>query len=215
MPDERLISAGFLDAEGVWRQAPADLSWARGRPALFLDRDGVVVEEVGYLHRVEDLAVMPGAAELIAQANRRGIPVAIASNQSGIARGYFGWPEFQTLQAELNRRLERAGARVDLTLACPHYPEHPDRKPRPGMFRKAAEMAALELGRSWVIGDKTSDLEAARAAGLSGGVLVVTGHGVHHQAGAREIETPAFRVAIENSAADALWLLDELVAGRQ
>lgn len=215
MPDDCLIPAGFLDAEGVWHQAPADLSWARGRPALFLDRDGVVVEEVEYLHRVEDLAVLPGAAELIAQANRRGIPVAIVSNQAGIARGYFGWGEFHQVQAELNRRLERAGARVDLTLACPHYPEHPDRKPRPGMFRKAAEMAALDLGCSWVIGDKTSDLEAARAAGLAGGILVLTGHGAHHLAGVRAIETPAFRVTIENSTAGTLWLLNELTAGRQ
>ena len=215
MPDDCLIPAGFLDAEGVWRLACGDLSWARGRAALFLDRDGVVVKEVDHLDRVEDLAVIPGAAELIAQANRRGIPVVIASNQAGIARGYFGWREFQQVQAELNRRLERTGARVDLTLACPHYPEHPDRKPRPGMFRKAAEMAALDRGRSWVIGDKTSDLEAARAAGLSGGVLVLTGHGAHHQAGALGLETPAFRVAIENSTAGTLWLLDELAAGRQ
>ncbi|MGO9259616.1 MAG: D-glycero-alpha-D-manno-heptose-1,7-bisphosphate 7-phosphatase [Bryobacteraceae bacterium] len=215
MPDECLTPAGFLDAEGLWRLACGDLSWARGRPALFLDRDGVVVEEVDYLHRAEDVALIAGAAELIAEANRRGIPVVIASNQAGIARGYFGWPEFQQVQAELNRRLGRAGARVDLTLACPHYPEHPDRKPRPGMFRKAAEMAALDLGRSWVIGDKTSDLEAARAAGLSGGVLVLTGHGAHHQAGALGLETPAFRVTIGNSIAGTLWLLDELAAGRQ
>jgi D-glycero-D-manno-heptose 1,7-bisphosphate phosphatase len=214
-PGDCPIPSGFLDAEGVWRQACGDLSWARGRPALFLDRDGVVVEEVDYLQRVEDLALIPGAAEFIAQANHRGIPVVVASNQSGIARGYFGWREFQQVQAELNRCLERAGARVDLTLACPHYPEHPDRKPRPGMFLKAAEMAALDLGRSWAIGDKTSDLEAARAAGLSGGVLVLTGHGAHHQAGAREIETPAFRVTIEHSTAGTLWLLNELTAGRQ
>ena len=77
------------------------------------------------------------------------------------------------------------------------------------MFRKAAEMGALDMGRSWVIGDKTSDLEAARAAGLSGGVLVLTGHGAKHQAGALGLETPAFRVAIENSTAGTLWLLDD------
>jgi D-glycero-D-manno-heptose 1,7-bisphosphate phosphatase len=215
MPDECVTPAGFLDPEGVWRQACGDLLWAAGRPAVFLDRDGVVVEEVGYLHRVEDLAVIPGAAEFIAQANRRGIPVAMASNQSGIARGYFGWDEFHQVQAELGRRLERAGARIDLTVACPHYPEHPDRKPLPGMFRKTAQMAALDLRRSWVIGDQTSDLEAARAAGLSGGVLVLTGHGAQHRAAASQIETPAFRVTIADSIAEAFWLLDELATGRQ
>jgi D-glycero-D-manno-heptose 1,7-bisphosphate phosphatase len=215
MPHERVTPAGFLDAEGVWREPSGDLAWASGRPALFLDRDGVVVEEVDYLHRVEDLAVIPAAAELIAEGNRRAIPVVIATNQAGIARGYFGWPDFHRVQAELNRRLERAGARVDLTLACPHYPEHPDRKPCPGMFLKAAQMASLDLSRSWAIGDKTSDLEAARAAGLAGGVLVLTGHGPSHQARARGIETPGFRVTVQDSISGAPWLLDMLAVSRQ
>jgi D-glycero-D-manno-heptose 1,7-bisphosphate phosphatase len=218
MPDDCLISEGFLDAEGVWRQGRGDLSWAGGRPALFLDRDGVVVEEVGYLHRVEDVAVIPGAAQFIAEANRRGIPVVVASNQAGIARGYFGWREFHQVQAELYGRLEHAGARVDLTLACPHHPEHPDRKPRPGMFRKAAEMAGLDLGRSWVIGDKTSDLEAGRAAGIPAGILVLTGHGPNHRAAALALgdaagkgasPTPTFRVFVENSIREAWYALDD------
>ena len=114
----------------------------------------------------------------------------------------------------MKRRLEEAGARVDVTLVCPHYPEHPDRKPQPGMFCKAGQMAALDLERSWVIGDKASDLEAARAGGLAGGVLVLSGHGEEHRLAARGLETGAFRVAIEDSIAGAGWLLDELVAGR-
>lgn len=199
-----------LDAEGVWCAASGDLAWTRGRAALFLDRDGVIVEEVDYLHRVEDLVLLPGAAELIAQANCRGIPVAMVTNQAGIGRGYFGWDAFHTVQAELYRRLESAGARVDLTLACPHYPEHPDRKPNPGMFQKAARIAGLDLARSWAVGDKASDLEAARAAGLAGGVLLLTGHGPQHQARAAGIGTPAFRVLIQASPADILWLLNEL-----
>ena len=236
MPDERLrhrihrgategtektrrkprVSEGraWLDTDGCWREASGDLGWAVGRAALFLDRDGVVVEEVEYLHRAEALALIPGAAELIEEANRRGIPVVMASNQSGIGRGYFGWEQFHQVQTELKRRLEEAGARVDLTLACPHYPEHPDRKPQPGMFCKAGQMAALELGRSWVIGDKASDLEAGRATGLAGGVLVLSGHGAGHRMAVRGVETAAFRVVIEDSVAGAGWLLDELAAGR-
>ena len=204
----------LIDAEGCWREAGGDLRWAAGRAALVLDRDGVVVKEAGYLHRVEDLALIPGAAELIAEANRREIPVVMASNQAGIARGYFGWDEFLTVQTELKRRLEEAGSRVDLTLGCPHYPEHPDRKPRPGMLVKAGQMAGIDLGRSWAIGDKASDLEAARAAGLAGGVLVLSGHGVEHRAAALGLETGAFRVAVEDSIAGAKWLLDALTAGR-
>jgi D-glycero-D-manno-heptose 1,7-bisphosphate phosphatase len=208
-----MSGAGSLDAEGVWREVRGELSWCAGRPALFLDRDGVVVEEREYLRRVEDVALIPGAAELIGAANRRGIPVVMASNQAGIARGLFGWGEFRQVQAEMMRQLELAGGRVDLTLACPHYPEHFDRKPQPGMFRKAAEMVALDLGRSWVVGDKFSDLEAGRAAGLAGGVLVLSGHGVRHEAAAGAIRTAGFRVAIEKSIAGLDWLLVELAAG--
>jgi len=199
MPDDGVTPDGHLDRDGLWIQAPESLAWASGRAAFFLDRDGVIVEEVGYLHRPADLALIPGAAEFIAGANRRGIPVVVASNQSGIARGYFGWPEFQRLQAELNRRLAEAGARVDLTLACPHYPQHPDRKPCPGMFHKAAALSGLDLGRSRVVGDKAGDLEAGRAAGLAGGILVLSGHGFEHRDAALALAAPAFPVAIENS----------------
>jgi len=209
MPDERL-TAGYLDSDGLWRQAPGDLAWLAGRSALFLDRDGVVLEEVEYLHRSEDVALIPGAAELIAEANRRCIPVVVASNQSGIARGYYGWDAFCVVQSEMTRRLAGAGARVDLTLACPHYPEHPDRKPQPGMLRKAAEIAAIELAGSWMIGDKASDLEAGKAAGLAGGVLVLTGHGERYRERATPLAAPGFRVEIAKSAAELLWVLDEL-----
>ena len=207
-----MTPAGSLDAEGVWREARRDLAWAAGRPSLFLDRDGVVVEEVNYLCRAEDVALLPEAAELIAEANRRGIPVIVASNQAGIARGYFAWPAFHEVQAELDRRLHAAGARVDLTLACPHYPDHPDRKPRPGMFHKAARIAGLDLARSWVIGDKASDLEAGRAAGLAGGILVLTGHGPAHREAALALATPAFPVTVANSIREARYLLDRCQA---
>lgn len=214
MPDDGVTPAGFLDDDGVWRDARSDLSGAAGHPALFLDRDGVIVEETGYLHRVEDLALIPGAAEFIAEANHRGILVMVASNQSGIARGYYGWPEFHGVQAELYERLERLGARVDLTLACPHYPQHPDRKPCPGMLHKAAAMSGIDLGRSWVIGDKASDLEAGRAAGLAGGILVLTGHGRNERAHAVALATAAFPVAIEDSIREARQVLDACQAKR-
>ena len=208
MPDDGVTGAGFLDRDGLWREARGDLSFAAGRPAVFLDRDGVVVEEVDYLHRVEDVALIGGAAEFVAEANRRRIPVVMASNQAGIGRGYFGWPEFHAVQAEMTRRLEDAGARVDLTLACPHYPEHPDRKPCPGMFLKAAEMTRIDVRRSWVIGDKASDLEAGRAAGLAGGVLVLTGHGPGHRDSALALCQADFPVTVEESIRQAWHVLD-------
>jgi D-glycero-D-manno-heptose 1,7-bisphosphate phosphatase len=208
MPDDGVSTGGFLDADGVWREAERDLAWAAGRAAIFLDRDGVIVEETGYLHRVEDVALIAGTAEFIAEANRRSVPVVVASNQAGIGRGYFHWADFHAVQTEMKRLLGTAGAHVDLTLACPHYPDHPDRKPCPGMLRKAGAMAGLELERAWLIGDKVSDLEAAQAAGLAGGVLVLTGHGVEHREAARQL---AFPVTVVGSIGEARWVLDKLM----
>ncbi len=199
-----------LDPDGLWREASADLAWAKGRPALFLDRDGVVVEEVNFLCRVDDVALIPGAAPLIAEANRRRIPVAIASNQAGIARGYFGWAEFAAVQQCIQERLLREGAHIDLALACPHDSDHPDRKPAPGMFLKAAAMAGLDLKRSWMIGDRTGDLQAARAAGLRGAVLVLTGYGKRHREESLALHGPEFTAREADSIAEAAWVLDEL-----
>src|SRR4051794_22345171 len=83
-----------LDGDGLWKEADSDLRWARGQPALFLDRDGVLVEDVNHLRRVQDVSVISGAGALIADANRRGIPVVVVTNQAGITHGQFGWAEF-------------------------------------------------------------------------------------------------------------------------
>jgi len=200
----------YLDADGVSREADPDLSWADGRPALFLDRDGVVVEDTDYLHCIADVAMIPGAAAFIREANSRAIPVVMLSNQAGIGRGYFGWPEFHTVQRFIAARLMDAGAKLNIVLACPHYPRHRDRKPEPGMFWKAAKMGRLDLRRSWVIGDKASDLEAGRAAGLAGGILVLTGHGLDHRESAEALRTPSFEVREEPSIANAGYVLDYL-----
>ena len=91
----------FLDADDIWCQVLAEKRGDGSRPALFLDRDGVIVEEVLYLHRVEEVALLPGAAEAIAAANQRGWLVVVVTNQAGIAHGYYGWKEFQAVQEAL------------------------------------------------------------------------------------------------------------------
>ena len=164
-----------LDADGLWREIlprPAPTGRAAA-PGLFLDRDGVVVEDVGWLRRPQDVRLLPGIAALIAAANRAGVPVAVVTNQSGIGRGLFGWREFAAVQREIAAALARAGARWDAVLAAPFPPgEERMRKPAPGMLLAAAEALGLDLSASWMLGDRASDMEAARRAGAAGGILI-------------------------------------------
>lgn len=169
----------LIDGLGCWRALAPDAR--RGGPAVFLDRDGVLIEDVGYPGRAEDVRVPPGAAEAVARLNAAGRAVVVVTNQSGIARGYYGWEGFEAVQAALAERLAAAGARLDAVLACAFHGEgqgalavadHPWRKPAPGMITAAAEALDLDPGGSWIVGDRAGDLAAGRAAGLKGGVLV-------------------------------------------
>jgi D-glycero-D-manno-heptose 1,7-bisphosphate phosphatase len=169
-----------VNDEGCWLST-APRSDARPRPGLFLDRDGVIVEEIGFLHRVADLRMMPGIGPLIALANRSGIPVCVVTNQSGIARGMYGWAEFATIMEDIERRLAAEGARIDGVAACPFHPEFTKgygareerwRKPGTAMIETLAERLGIDRARSWFIGDKIADIDAARAAGLAGVVVV-------------------------------------------
>lgn len=176
-----------IDDEGVWTQVLSLPPPGNGkRPALFLDRDGVVLEEVNYLYAAEDARLIPGAAETIAAANRLAVPVIIITNQAGIARGYFGWEAFAAVQDKLLADLAALGAVIDGVFACPHHPmgnppyghpDHPARKPNPGMLLRAAAMLEVDLSRSWIVGDRAGDLGAGRNAGVAGGLHVLTGHG--------------------------------------
>ncbi len=156
-------------------------------PALFLDRDGVIVEEVHYLRKVPDVILVPGAGDVIALANRKNIPVVVVTNQSGLARGMFGWEEFNAVQEEMLRQLNaESGAFVDAVYACPFHksgkepfchPDHEARKPNPGMLIRAMQALPLVAEGSWIVGDKAGDLQAGARAGLQGGVHVLSGHG--------------------------------------
>jgi D-glycero-D-manno-heptose 1,7-bisphosphate phosphatase len=187
-----------------------------GRPALFLDRDGVLVEETGYLHRAEEVRLIPGATAAVAAAARAGLPVVLITNQAGIGRGYYGWAEFQAVQEKIAADLAVGGGAFDMVLACPfhaagqppyRHPDHPCRKPRPGMILRAAEMLGLDLAGSWVVGDRAIDLEAGRAAGLAGGVHVLTGHGAAERGAALELATGKFRTLGAESIAEVPALL--------
>jgi D-glycero-D-manno-heptose 1,7-bisphosphate phosphatase len=154
------------------------------------------------------MVLIPGAAEWIARANARGIPVVEVTNQSGIGRGYFGWSEFMEVEAALARELALGGAVVDGVFACPYHrdgispfahPAHPCRKPGPGMLLAAARLMRLDLGRSWIVGDKHDDLVAGQRAGLAGGVHVLTGRGAKHRPIVAAWHPPGFEVRLADS----------------
>lgn len=205
----------MLLPNGIWISDPAPAKH-RG-PALFLDRDGVIVREVDYLSRPEDVVLETGAAELLHYARGRGFAIAVITNQSGIARGRFGWAEFEAVEAEIARQLSARGLALDLVVACAFHEDHtPDftadharwRKPGPAMLELATERLGCDLAASIMIGDKASDIEAARNAGLKASIHVLTGHGKEERAAALKLVRPGFAVHIANDLVDALTLLD-------
>ena len=205
---------------GMWIRAAVP-DPGEPRPALFLDRDGVIIEDSGYLARAADVALVPGAAAVIASANRLRVPVVEVTNQSGIARTFYGWEEFLQVEEEVSRQLALEDAAIDAAFACPYHrhgvgqwahPAHPGRKPRPGMLLAAAQFLNLDLSRSWIVGDKLADLQAGLNARLRGGMHVLTGHGSRHRQAVMEAVFDGFEVRLGESIRDAATLL-ELMEG--
>ena len=147
------------------------------RPALFLDRDGVINVDRGYVYRVEDFEWIPGAKDCIRHFRGAGYRIFVVTNQSGIARSFYTEADMHGLHDWMRAELRRDDADVDAIYHCPYHDagENPayrrvsnDRKPGPGMLLKAMEAYPTDTARSFLIGDKISDLQAARAAGLPG-----------------------------------------------
>jgi len=143
--------------------------------ALFLDRDGVMNEEIGYLHRQQDVRWVEGIVPLCLTAQSLGYKLVVVTNQSGIARGLYTEQQFQELMSWMRAELAQQGITIDAVYHCPYHPEHgvgeykrehEDRKPGPGMLLRAARDLGLDLAQSVLAGDRCSDLAAAHAAGL-------------------------------------------------
>lgn len=159
-------------------QAQRETAALRVRPAAFLDRDGVLNEDHGYTHRVDDLTWIPGAREAIRLLNDRGYRVIVVTNQAGVARGYYEEEAIGVFHAGMQAQLAEEGAFVDAFYHCPFHADgtvpaytvadHPDRKPNPGMILRALDDWQVNRDASFLIGDKPSDMEAAGRAGLSG-----------------------------------------------
>ncbi len=174
------------------------------RPAVFLDRDGTLSEEIGYIHEADlpRYRLIPGVAPALRRLASAGYALVCVTNQSGVGRGYFGPETVEAVHARLRELLAREGAALDAIYYCPHHPDPaapadngslppgrvagrpvPElsvacecRKPRPGMALRAARELGLDLGSSWMVGDKKADLGMAEASGVKG-VLVLTGYG--------------------------------------
>jgi D-glycero-D-manno-heptose 1,7-bisphosphate phosphatase len=185
-------------------------------PALFLDRDGVIIEEKGYLCKPEDVELLPGIPELICAAKKLGMAVVEVTNQAGIGRGYFDWQDFARVEARVTEELAQRGAAIDAVFACPYHPEgrplyrdpnHAWRKPNAGMLFEAAEKLNLALNQSVMVGDKDLDQLTAKAAKLKYGIHMLTGYGRENQAAAQALASETFPVHILEDAHRAVALL--------
>lgn len=157
-------------------------------PAVFLDRDGTVIEDTGYLHEPGKVKLLPGVAQAIKQLNEHGFLAVTVSNQSGIARGLYTVADYAAVQRRLAELLEAHGARLDGAYFCPHHPRFTGpcecRKPGLKLFRDATAELDIDLPRSWWVGDRLSDVQPARALGGKA-ILVATGEGILNQGQAR------------------------------
>ena len=149
-----------------------------GRPAVFLDRDGTICEEMGYLNHISRLQLFPFAAAAIVRLNQAGFPVIVITNQSGVGRRIFPEALVREVHQRLSEQLGAAGASIDDFYYCPHLKEDACvcRKPLPGLLQQAAREHDLDLASSAVVGDRYSDIAMAHAVGAAG-ILVKTGYG--------------------------------------
>ncbi len=188
------------------------------RPAVFLDRDGTINEQMGYINHISRFQLLPRAAAGIRLLNDADIPVVVVTNQSGLARGYFPKELLDEVHAQMHRQLAASGAHVDGIYICPHYPEAklPEyrvqcdcRKPQAGLFLKAAADLDLDLARSYVVGDRWSDLKAAHRCQATG-ILVLTGYGRGDHAYIGPTQAIQPRTVAEDLYDAATWILADL-----
>jgi D-glycero-D-manno-heptose 1,7-bisphosphate phosphatase len=180
------------------------------RRAVFLDRDGTIAEETGYVNHLSRFCVFPFAAEAIRRLNEAGLPVIVVTNQSGVARGFFPEEMIHRVHERMTQVLAAGGARVDGIYYCPHKAEDrcDCRKPRPGMLERAAREHRLELQSSFMVSDRFADLDMGRAVGCRN-ILVLTGYGRGEYEWNRSC-WPQLPDHVAESLAEAVdWILEE------
>ena len=159
---------------------------SRARAAIFLDRDGTLAHEVGYVNHPSRFRLYPWAVDAVRMINDAGLLAVVVTNQAGVARGYFPESVIHEVHAAMTAAMASGGARLDAIYYCPHHPEVGEvpyrldcecRKPRPGLLKKAAAELGADLARSFVVGDRHGDLALAWSVGARG-ALVKTGYGL-------------------------------------
>lgn len=187
-------------------------------PAVFIDRDGTLSEEVGYVNHPKRLRLLPRSAEAVRLLNEARLRAVVITNQSGVARGYFSEEVLHAVNAELVAQLKAQSAFLDGLYVCPHHPKEGQppyrvpcdcRKPKPGLLLRAAEELGLDLAASYMIGDKISDVEVGKRAGLTS-ILVLTGYGL----GEWEYRRPQWRCPPDHVAADLFEAVQWILARR-
>ena len=189
-----------------------------GRPAVFIDRDGTLTYEVGYVNHPSRLRLLPRAAAAIRRLNEAAVPAVVVTNQSGIAKGYFSLEVLDLVNAALRAQLQAEGAHLDGVYTCTHHPTEGAppfradcdcRKPKAGLLTRAAQELDLDLNASWIVGDKPSDLAVSEAVGARP-VLVLTGYGL----GEWEYRRDQFPVKPAHVAEDLLDAVEWILASR-
>jgi len=184
-------------------------------PAVFLDRDGTMIEDVGYLDALDRVELYPWTVDAIRALNRAGLAVIVVTNQSGVARGLFTEAFVEATHRHIEAQLEVGGARVDAYYYCPHHPHgivdnysrHCDcRKPEHGMISRAVHDHGLDTTRSFVVGDKWLDVQLGRAVGARA-LLVRTGSGAAEEL--RPLDGLEADAIVDNLAAAASWILGQ------
>ena len=191
----------------------------RLRPAAFLDRDGTLNVDSGFPASLDEIVYLPGVERAVARLNDLGLPVIVITNQSGVARGYFPESAVTAIHAGMAAHFAAAGARIDAFYFCPHYPSGsiPEyarrcdcRKPGPGLYLRAAAEHGIDLARSFMVGDKYSDVEGGKRLGMAS-LLVRTGVGVaqHERYGGDDTRLQPDAV-VDDLPAAVEWIADRL-----
>ncbi len=177
------------------------------KPAVFLDRDGVLIEERNYLHRVEDVAFLPGVAAALKRLSDAGLKLFIVSNQSGVGRGYFTLADVERVNEHLCRELARDGVRLEKIYIAPEAPGQPGRgrKPSPQFLFDARDEFKLNLTESFMVGDKLIDLECGWNAGVKKSILVRTGYGAKLERAS--VEKLKRAMVVDDLTGAAEWIL--------
>jgi D-glycero-D-manno-heptose 1,7-bisphosphate phosphatase len=190
-----------------------------GRPAAFIDRDGCLTEEVGYVNHASRIRLLPRTAEAVRRLNAAGVPAVMVTNQAGIARGYFSEDVLRAANEAVESQLAEGQARLDGLYVCMHHPTEGAppyradcdcRKPRPGLLLRAARELGLDLAASVMIGDRISDVAVGQSVGAAG-VLVLTGYGL----GEWEHQRHGWTVKPDHVADDLLDAVDWALARRR